>query len=55
MPGVCANGGLCDMSAYHLRPVENPLSIDFVQGLLSPERHPEETAPSGKYPEGSAR
>ncbi len=43
MPGVCANGGLCDMSAYHLRLVENPLSIDFVQGLLSPERHPEET------------
>ncbi|KZA05581.1 MULTISPECIES: hypothetical protein [unclassified Akkermansia] len=42
-PGFCSSGKLCDMQIYKFNPIENPHSIDFVQGILSPAAYPEES------------
>lgn len=42
-PGFCSSGKLCDMQTYKLNHIENPRSIDFVQGILSPAKYPEES------------
>ena len=42
-PGFCISGELCDMSAFQMNPIENALSIDFVQGSFSFAEYPEES------------
>lgn len=42
-PGFCSSGKLCDMQIYKFNHIENSRSIDFVQGILSPAKYPEES------------